>query len=45
VSDVVDASLIDIALAGDELLTTDPADLVALARAAAKSVTVIGISA
>jgi hypothetical protein len=43
-ADVVDASLIDIALSGDELLTTDPADLQALARAAATMVTVIGIS-
>ena len=36
--DVVDASLIDAARDGDEILTSDPTDLVALAYAADKSV-------
>lgn len=40
VSDVVDGSLIDIAHDGDEILTSDPRDLVALAAAARKTLIV-----
>ncbi|MGH9111420.1 MAG: hypothetical protein ACRDZN_03840 [Acidimicrobiales bacterium] len=39
-SDVVDASIVDIARDGDEILTSDPDDLVPLARAAGKTVIV-----
>ncbi len=35
--DVVDASLIDLARDGDEILTSDPGDLAALAFAAGKT--------
>ena len=36
-SDVVDASIVEIARDGDEILTSDPDDLVPLARAARRS--------
>ena len=35
--DVVDASLVDLAFDGDEILTSDPGDLVKLAEAAGKT--------
>jgi K+/H+ antiporter YhaU regulatory subunit KhtT len=43
-ADVVDASIIDIARDGDEILTSDPDDVVALAKAAGRRLTVIPIS-
>lgn len=43
-ADVVDASIVDIARDGDEILTSDPADIVALAKAAGRRLTVIPIS-
>jgi hypothetical protein len=44
-ADVIDASLIEIALDGDEILTSDPTDLSSLAHAAGKRLTIITISA
>jgi hypothetical protein len=44
-ADVIDASLIDIALDGDEVVTSDPDDLVRLAAAAGKRITVLTVSA
>lgn len=44
-SDVVDATLIDFALNGDEILTSDPLDLVHLAESANKELFIVGISA
>jgi hypothetical protein len=41
--DVIDASVIDAAMNGDEILTSDPDDIIELARAAGKSVTVIAV--
>lgn len=43
-SDVVDASLVQIASDGDEIVTTDPNDLTALAVAAGRRLFVIPIS-
>lgn len=37
-ADVIDAGLVEIARDGDEILTSDPADLVALVQAARKAV-------
>ncbi|MBX3192912.1 MAG: hypothetical protein KF819_38360 [Labilithrix sp.] len=42
-TDVVDGSLVDAARDGDEILTSDPGDLVALARAAGKTLLVTRI--
>jgi ribosomal protein L18 len=44
-ADVVDGSVIDIAADGDVIVTTDPTDLVALAKAAKKRLTIIPVSA
>jgi hypothetical protein len=43
-ADVVDASLVDIARSGDEILTSDPDDLVMLARAARKELAITPVS-
>ncbi|MGE0784815.1 MAG: hypothetical protein AB7S26_03930 [Sandaracinaceae bacterium] len=40
VSDVVDASLVEIAVDGDEILTRDPTDIATLAHAAGKTLLV-----
>ena len=40
-ADVVDASMVDIARSGDEILTSDTDDLVMLARAARKELVII----
>ncbi len=44
-ADVIDASLIDVALDGDEVLTSDPDDITRLAIAARKRLAVIAVSA
>jgi hypothetical protein len=44
-SDVIDASLVDIALDGDEILTSDPDDIARLANAAGKRLVIIPIGA
>lgn len=44
-SDFVDASLIEIAVDGDEVISTDAGDLAHLARAAGKRISIIPISA
>ena len=44
-SDVVDAGLVEIASDGDEIVTTDPADLAYLAESAEKKLFIVGISA
>ncbi|MGH8897295.1 MAG: twitching motility protein PilT [Egibacteraceae bacterium] len=44
-ADVVDGSIIDSAVSGDEVLTTDAADLAALAEAAGKHLTIVPMSA
>jgi hypothetical protein len=43
-SDIVDASLIEIAADGDEVITSDPDDLVHLARSIGKRISIIPIS-
>lgn len=43
-TDVVDASLVDLAQPGDEILTTDPKDLSALAHSASKGLVITPIS-
>ncbi len=43
-ADVVDASLVDISLEGDEVLTSDPNDISLLARAAGRRLVIIPIS-
>lgn len=43
-ADVVDASIVDVAEDGDEILTGDPDDIVALATAAAKTLIVTAVS-
>ncbi|MBK7165792.1 MAG: hypothetical protein IPH81_11070 [Candidatus Microthrix sp.] len=43
-ADVVDASLVDIARSGDEILTSDTDDLVMLARAARKELVITPVS-
>jgi hypothetical protein len=43
-ADVIDASLIEIAVDGDEILTSDPRDIVQLANSAGKRVRVITVS-
>lgn len=42
-TDVIDASVVDAALDGDEILTTDPDDIVALARSSGKNLIVTRI--
>jgi len=44
-ADVVDGSIIDMAILGDEVLTTDAADLADLAEAAGKQLTIVPMSA
>jgi hypothetical protein len=44
-ANVVDGSIIDSAVSGDEVLTTDVAGLAALAEAAAKQLTIVPIRA
>lgn len=44
-ADVVDASLVDIAFDGDEILTSDPHDLRVLAEALGKRLTIVTVSA
>ncbi|MGH8930752.1 MAG: hypothetical protein ACRDZO_09045 [Egibacteraceae bacterium] len=44
IADVVDGSVIDSAVSGDEVLTTDPADLAALAEAAGKHLTIVHVT-
>ena len=44
VTDIVDGSLIEIASDGDEILTTDPDDIVHLASAAGRRLVIIPIS-
>jgi hypothetical protein len=39
-SDVVDASLVEVAREGDEILTSDPTDLVRLAEASRRSLVI-----
>lgn len=43
-TDVVDATIVDASVAGDEVLTTDPDDLVSLANAAGKRLMIIPVS-
>lgn len=43
-ADVVDGSIIDSAVSGDEVLTSDAADLAALAEAAGKHLTIVPLS-
>jgi hypothetical protein len=43
-TDVIDASVVDLAGDGDEILTTDPADIIALARAADRRLGITPIS-
>jgi hypothetical protein len=42
-ADVIDAAVVDLATNGDEVLTSDPQDLAALANAAGKSLTIIKV--
>jgi hypothetical protein len=44
-ANVVDGSVIDSAVSGDEVLTTDPADLAALAEAAGKRLAIVPMTA
>jgi hypothetical protein len=44
VSDVVDGSIIDVARTGDEILTSDPDDLVELATVAGKTLIITQVS-
>lgn len=42
-ADVVDGSVVGVAVSGDEVLTSDPDDLVALAEAAGKQLTIVPV--
>lgn len=42
-ADVVDGAVIDAAAAGDRVLTSDPGDLITLAEAAGKQLTIVGV--
>lgn len=42
--DVVDGAVVDVAVSGDEILTTDPGDLADLADAAGKHLTIIPLT-
>lgn len=42
-ADVVDGSVVDSAMSGDEVLTSDPGDLAALAEAAGKRLTLVPV--
>jgi hypothetical protein len=44
-SDVVDAGLVEFALDGDEIVTTDPADIAHLAEASDKKLFIVAVSA
>jgi hypothetical protein len=43
-ADVIDAAVVDVAMNGDEVLTSDPQDVAVLANAAGKSLTIIKVS-
>jgi hypothetical protein len=43
-ADVVDASLVELAAAGDRILTSDPGDLLRLANHSGKAIQIIPIS-